>query len=219
MKNLRTALTWSALALGTLATAQGCIPVIVGGTGVAVAMATDRRTSGTYVDDESIEWKANNRISDKLKDNVHANVTSFNRKVLLTGEAFNEASRDEAARIAAGVENVREVVNELRVAPTSSLSARNNDAYISSKIKTRFLDRTDFHVQHVKVVTEAQTVYLLGLVTRKEADAATQIARTTQGVNKVVRVFELISDEEATRLDSATGGNNDNPVKSPGPRS
>ena len=122
-------------------------------------------------------------------------------------------------RIAASVENVREVVNELRVAPTSSLSARNNDAYISSKIKTRFLDRTDFHVQHVKVVTEAQTVYLMGLVTRKEADAATQIARTTQGVNKVVRVFEIISDEEATRLDSATGGSNENPVKSPNPRS
>jgi osmotically-inducible protein OsmY len=204
MKTLRTSLVRAALALAILSAAQGCIPVIVGGTGMAVAMVSDRRSSGTYVEDEGIEWKASKWISDRLGDKVHLNTTSFNRKLLLTGEAFNEASRDEAGRIAATVENVREVVNELRVAPTSTFSARSNDSYISSKVKARFVDQKDFRVQHVKVVTEASVVYLLGLVSQREGDAATEIARTTSGVLKVVRVFEYVSDEEARRLDSAT---------------
>ena len=204
MTPLRTTLLRAALALATLSAAQGCIPVIVGGTGMAVAMVSDRRSSGTYVEDEGIEWKASKWISDRLGDKVHLNTTSFNRKLLLTGEAFNEASRDEAGRVAATVENVREVVNELRVAPTSTFSARSSDSYISSKVKARFVDQKDFHIQHVKVVTEAGVAYLLGLVSQKEGDAATEIARTTSGVQKVVRVFEYVSDEEARRLDSAT---------------
>ena len=106
-------------------------------------------------------------------------------------------------RIAATVDNVREVVNELRVAPTSTLSARTNDSYISSKVKARFVDQKDFHIQQVKVVTEAGITYLLGLVTEREGNAATEIARTTKGVQKVVRVFEYISEEEARRLDGA----------------
>lgn len=210
MKTLRTTLVRAALALATLSAAQGCIPVIVGGTGMAVAMVSDRRSSGTYVEDEGIEWKANKWISDRLGDKVHLNATSFNRKLLLTGEAFNEASRDEAGRVAASVENVREVVNELRVAPTSTFSARSNDSYISSKVKARFVDQKDFHIQHVKVVTEAGTVYLLGLVSQREGNAATEIARTTSGVQKVVRVFEYVSDEEARRLDSATSTESSN---------
>ena len=204
MKSIRKPLAWAALFIGTLVAAQGCIPVIVGGTGMAVAMVPDRRSTGTYVEDEGIEWKASKWISDRLGDKVHLNTTSFNRKLLLTGEAFNEASRDEAGRVAATVENVREVVNELRVAPTSTFSARSSDSYISSKVKARFVDQKDFHIQHVKVVTEAGVVYLLGLVSQKEGDAATEIARTTSGVQKVVRVFEYVSDEEARRLDSAT---------------
>ncbi len=210
MKTLRTTLVRAALALATLSAAQGCIPVIVGGTGMAVAMVSDRRSSGTYVEDEGIEWKANKWISDRLGDKVHLNATSFNRKLLLTGEAFNEASRDEAGRVAASVENVREVVNELRVAPTSTFSARSNDSYISSKVKARFVDQKEFRIQHVKVVTEAGTVYLLGLVSQREGNAATEIARTTSGVQKVVRVFEYVSDEEARRLDSATSTESSN---------
>lgn len=205
MKSIRKTLAWTALAIGTLTAAQGCIPVIVGGTGAAVAMATDRRSSGAYVEDESIEWKASKRINEHLGDKVHANTTSFNRKLLLTGEAFNEASREEAGRIAAAVENVKEVVNELRVAPTSSISARGNDSYISSKVKARFVDQKDFRIQQVKVTTEAGTVFLMGLVTEKEGNAATEVARTTNGVQKVVRVFEHISEEEARRLDNITG--------------
>lgn len=205
MNPIRKTLAWTALAIGTLTAAQGCIPVIVGGTGAAVAMATDRRSSGTYVEDEGIEWKASNRINERLGDKVHVNVTSFNRKLLLTGEAFNEASREEAGRIAAAVENVKEVVNDLRIAPTSTLSARGNDSYISSKVKARFVDQKDFHIQQVKVTTEAGTVFLMGLVTEKEGNAATEVARTTNGVQKVVRVFEYISEEEARRLDNITG--------------
>jgi len=205
MKSIRKTLAWTALAIGTLSVAQGCIPVIVGGTGAAVAMATDRRSSGAYVEDEGIEWKTGNRINDRLGDKVHVNATSFNRKLLLTGEAFNEASREEAGRIAAVVENVREVVNELRVAPTSTFSARSTDSYISSKVKARFVDQKDFRVQQVKVTTEAGTVYLMGLVTEKEGNAATEVARTTNGVQKVVRVFEYISEDEARRLDNITG--------------
>lgn len=205
MNPIRKTLAWTALAIGTLTAAQGCIPVIVGGTGAAVAMATDRRSSGTYVEDEGIEWKASNRINERLGDKVHVNVTSFNRKLLLTGEAFNEASREEAGRIAAAVENVKEVVNDLRIAPTSTLSARGNDSYISSKVKARFVDQKDFRIQQVKVTTEAGTVFLMGLVTEKEGNAATEVARTTNGVQKVVRVFEYISEEEARRLDNITG--------------
>ena len=205
MKSIRKTLAWTALAIGTLTAAQGCIPVIVGGTGAAVAMATDRRSSGTYVEDEGIEWKAGNRINERLGDKVHVNVTSFNRKLLLTGEAFNEASREEAGRIAAAVENVKEVVNDLRIAPTSTLSARGNDSYISSKVKARFVDQKDFRIQQVKVTTEAGTVFLMGLVTEKEGNAATEVARTTNGVQKVVRVFEYISEDEARRLDNITG--------------
>jgi osmotically-inducible protein OsmY len=158
----------AALAVATLGAVQGCIPVIVGGTGMAVAMVSDRRSSGTYVEDEGIEWKAGKWISDRLGDKVHVNATAFNRKLLLTGEAFNEESREEAGRIATSVENVREVINELRVAPTSTLGARANDSYISSKVKARFVDQKDFHVQQVKVVTEAGTTYLMGLVTERE---------------------------------------------------
>lgn len=203
MKSSRKLLASLFLALGTASVLQGCIPLFVGGAGVAVAMTADRRSSGAYVDDESIEWKAGKWINDRLGDKVHVNATAFNRKLLLTGEAFNEESREEAGRIAATVETVREVVNELRVAPTSSLSARANDSYISSKVKARFVDQKDFHIQQVKVVTEAGTTYLMGLVTEREGTAATEIARTTKGVQKVVRVFEYISEEEARRLDGA----------------
>lgn len=211
MTPIRKTLGLAGLALATLVSVQGCIPVIVGGTGMAVAMVSDRRSSGTYVEDEGIEWKANKWVADRLGDKVHLNATAFNRKLLLTGEAFNEESREEAGRIAATVETVREVVNELRVAPTSSLSARANDSYISSKVKARFVDQKDFHIQQVKVVTEAGTTYLMGLVTEREGTAATEIARTTKGVQKVVRVFEYISEDEVKRLDSAIRPADSNP--------
>lgn len=171
---------------------QGCVPVVAGGAATGALMATDRRTSGIYIEDQNIELKAEARISDKLKDNVHANVTSFNLNVLLTGEAFNEASRAEAETIVRGVPSVKQVYNELAIAPSSGFSARSNDSYITTKVKARMVEANKFNPNHVKVVTEAGTVYLMGIVTRKESDAAVELARTTSGVQKVVKLFEYL---------------------------
>lgn len=184
---------------------QGCFPVVATGVGAGAAMVSDRRTGGAYVEDESIEWKVSNRIRQRFGGTVHVNVTSYNRNVLLTGEAPDAAVRGALDGLVAGVENVRGVINEVVAGPHSSLSARANDALITSNVKARFVDAQRFSAHNVKVVTEANVVFLLGLVTRAEADAAATVARTSQGVRKVVRVFEYISEDEARRLDDPAG--------------
>lgn len=184
---------------------QGCFPVVATGVGAGAAMVSDRRTSGTYVEDESIEWKVSSRIRERFGNSAHINVTSYNRNVLLTGEAPNDTVRGELDAIVAGVEHVRGVINEVVVAPNSALTARGNDTLITSNVKARFVDAQRFSAHNVKVVTEANVVFLMGIVTRAEADAAAEVARTSKGVRKVVRVFEYISDEEARRLDNPTG--------------
>lgn len=171
---------------------NGCAPLVVGGAAATgVVMAEDRRTVGTITEDQAIELKASNRIGDRVK-NGHVNVTSYNRMVLLTGEMPDAASKAAAEKAAQSVENVRSVLNELVVGPNTALSARANDTYLTSLVKARFVDAQRFSPVHVKVVTEAGVVYLMGLATRKEADAATEIARTTRGVRRVVRVFEYL---------------------------
>lgn len=184
---------------------QGCFPVVATGVGAGAAMISDRRSSGAYVEDEGIEWKVASRIRDRFGSTVHVNVTSYNRNVLLTGEIPNDSVRAELDRLVASVENVRGVINEVVVAPSSSLTARGNDTLITSNVKARFVDAQRFSAHNVKVVTEANVVFLLGIVTRPEADAAAEIARTSQGVRKVVRVFEYISEDEARRRDDPTG--------------
>lgn len=173
-------------------TLQGCFPVVAGGVGAGVVMATDRRTSGIYIEDQGIELKAQSRTSDKLKDQAHLNITSFNLSVLMTGEAQNEALRTEAENIVKTVPNVRQVFNEVTIGPNTPFSARSNDSYITTKVKARMVDANKFNANHVKVVTEAGAVYLLGMVTRKESEEATEIARTTAGVVKVVKLFEYL---------------------------
>jgi osmotically-inducible protein OsmY len=195
MNKLRIATLAIAVALPPLL--QGCLPVIAAGAGAGVLVATDRRTSGTYLEDEGIEIKASTRISDKYKDRVHVNVTSFNRTVLLTGEVPTPEIRADAEKLAGEVPNVRSVANEIQVAGISSLTARGNDSFITSKVKARFVDVNKFSANHVKVVTEASTVYLLGLVTRQEADDAVEVARTTGGVSKVIKLFEYIASAAA----------------------
>ncbi len=175
-------------ALSTQLTA--CFPIVAGTAVTGGAMAADRRTSGTYVEDNGIELKTENEINKALGDNIHINATSFNRNVLLTGEAFNEASKAKAETIAKTVQNVRNVSNELVVAPKSSLSGRSNDTYLTSKVKARMVPDHQELVSYVKVVTEASVVYLMGIVSHKEADIAVDIARSTEGVEKVVKVFE-----------------------------
>lgn len=179
----------AALMAGNL---SGCVPVVAGGAATGGLMAADRRTSGAYVEDEAIELKAESRINEKLGDKIHANVTSFNRNVLITGEAIDEPSRQSAEAVVKGVENVRNVTNELGIAGASSFSSRSNDAYLTSKVKTRMLTENKFPANYVKVVTENSTVYLMGMVTRKEAEDAVEIARGTDGVQKVVKVFEYV---------------------------
>ena len=169
----------------------GCAAAVIGGAGTAVMVGEDRRTVGTVAEDQGIELKAASRIRERFKD-AHINITSYNRMVLLTGEAHDEAAKSEIARIARAVENVRGVYNEITVSGNTALSARANDSYLTSKVKARFVDQQKFNAFHVKVVTEANVVYLMGLVKRKEADDATQIARTTGGVQKVVRLFDYV---------------------------
>ena len=181
---------------------QGCFPVVAAGAGAGALMVQDRRTSGAYMEDEAIEVKAFDRIGKQFKNTVHVNVTSYNRNVLLTGEAPDAAAKAEIGKIAAGQDNVRAVINELQVAPPTAYSSRSNDSFITSKVKARFVDANRFPANHVKVVTEDRVVFLLGIVTRKEAEAAAEIARTTGDVRKVVKVFEYIGDDAAQRLDS-----------------
>ena len=172
---------------------QGCAPLLVGGAAATgVVFSQDRRTIGTITEDEGIELKASSRLGERFKDGVHINVTSFNRMVLLSGEVPSPEVKSEAARIVRAVENVRGVYSELNVAGVSSFTVRSNDSLITTKVKTRFLDANKFNLLHVKVVTENSIVFLLGVVTRQEANDATEIARTTSGVQKVVRVFEYL---------------------------
>ncbi|MEZ5616142.1 MAG: BON domain-containing protein [Rhodocyclaceae bacterium] len=198
MKKLLLATTLIALTLPAL---QGCVTAVATGVGAGALMVVDRRAAETYLADEAIEIRAFNRINEKFGDKVHVNVTSYNMKVLLTGEVPDAGIRDELERAIAGVTNVKGVINEVTVGPASNFSARSNDTYITSKVKARFIDANKFQANHVKVVTEAGAVYLLGLVTRKEAEDAAGIARTTAGVKKVVRVFEYVEIREAQRLD------------------
>lgn len=180
------------LLLGIVPLLQGCFGAAAVGVGAAALAADDRRSLGAQTEDQSIELTASSRISDRFGDKVHINVTSYNRNALITGEAPDDATKTQIERIVREIPNVRGVVNEIQIAGVSSYSARGNDSYLTSKVKARFLDNGSFSTNHVKVVTEANAVYLLGLVTRKEAEAAVEIARTTGGVQKVVRVFEYI---------------------------
>jgi len=180
------------VALLVLPLLNGCVPVVVGGAAATgVVVAEDRRTVGTMTEDESIEFKTLARLRERVKD-THINVTSYNRMVLLTGEVPDAGAKASAEKVARAMDNVRSVVNELQVAGNSALSSRANDSYITSKVKARFVDGQKFNPLHVKVVTESNVVYLLGLVKKREANDATEIARTTGGVQKVVRVFEYL---------------------------
>ncbi len=186
---------WLLLAL-LLPTFSGCEVLvatgIVTGVGTGLAVSEDRRTSGTFVEDEGIELKSAKYIRENLGTNVHANITSFNRNVLLTGEAPTEAMKKEVENLVKGIINVRNVTNEITIANASSLISRSNDMLITTKVKGRFLDSGRFQINHVKVVTESGVVYLLGLVKRQEAESASETASSTSGALKVVKVFEYL---------------------------
>jgi osmotically-inducible protein OsmY len=167
----------------------------------------DRRTSGAQIEDEAIELKGATRLRE-FGDRAHINVTSYNRQVLLTGEVPTEQAKQHAEQIVSRIENVKGIVNELAVLPPSTLGQRSSDALITAKIKASFVDEKDLYVGAFRIVTERGVVYLMGRVTQHEADKATQLARTISGVQRVVRIFELITDEELRRI----GTSNLNPA-------
>lgn len=191
----RLGLLAAALAVTTLLAA--CAPLLIGGAMVGGAMvAVDRRTSGAQLEDQSIELKAAQRARDHAGLNHHINTTSYNRTLLLTGEVGTETDRVNAGRAAATVDNVRSVINELAVMPPSSISDRSSDSLVTTRVKTALLDSKDVFANSVKVVTERGAVYLMGIVSEREANRATEIARSVSGVQKVVRVFEIVSESE-----------------------
>lgn len=189
---------YSALSLLSAALLQGCAVAVIGAGGIMAASSLeDRRTTGTQIEDEGIEVRATNRIGERFQERAHVNVTAFNRAVLITGEAWDEATRSEVEKVVAAVPNVRGVTNDLQVGGLSSAGSRTNDVSITGKVRARFLNSKGFNSLHIKVVTESGTVYLMGLVTEPEGNAAAELARTTGGVRKVVKVFEYckITDE------------------------
>jgi osmotically-inducible protein OsmY len=194
MQNLNLKLLTVVFVLLPLSFLSGC--ALVAATGVAagtgVAVSEDRRTAGTMVQDESIEFKSNRRIKEKFGRKVHVDVTSFNQRVLLTGEASSARVKNEIEDIVRAVEGVRDVTNKIEVGEVRPLTARSNDALITSKVKARFVNEGIFQANHVKVVTEDGVVYLLGMVDREEAENAVKIAKSTSSVRKVVQVFEYL---------------------------
>ncbi len=191
-----TVLAAAALAAGLSA----CAPLIIGGAVMGGVMVTDRRTAGTQVEDEGIELRALNRIRETLGDRAHVNVTSYNRQALLTGEVPSAQDRQAVEQIVSSVENVRSVVNDLAVMPPTTLSQRSNDTFITGKVRASLVDAQDISANSVKVVTERGIVYLMGRVSQREALRATEIVRGVSGVTKVVRVFEIVSEEELRRI-------------------
>ena len=188
------------LTAGTLAAISGCVPLMVGGAAMGAMVVSDRRTSGAQIEDETIELRAGSRVREALGESAHINITSYNRQVLITGEVPTEAAKAKADEVINTVPNVKSIVNELAVMGATSLPQRSADVLITGKVKASMVDAKDLFVNIFKVVTERGTVYLMGRVTQQEADRATAVARQTGGVQRVVRIFEIITDEELKRL-------------------
>lgn len=197
---IRLAFATTTLALATLFT--GCAPIIVGGAMVGgTLMAVDRRSSGTQVDDQSIEMKAGSRIQEAIgSGRGHINVTSYNRVALITGEVPTEADKVAVEQAIARIDNVRSTVNELMVGFSSSLTARSNDTLVSTKVKATLVDAGDVSAGAFKIVTERNIVYLMGRVTETEASRAVDLTSRISGVQKVVRVFEIVTPAELATL-------------------
>jgi osmotically-inducible protein OsmY len=216
----------STLAVATLATAaaltSGCAPLVVGAAFVGGSLSyTDRRTSGAQIEDQSIEFKAAARVRE-LATLGHVNVTSYNRVVLVTGEVPGEAEKASVERAVATVENIKTIVNELSVEPNSPMSSRSNDAVLEAKVKATFVDARDLQANAFKVVAERGVVYLLGRVTEREAARGTDLARSVSGVQKVVPIFDTLSESELASMgrDPATSQPTPPPAPSatPAPR-
>ena len=185
---------YSLVVFAALGLLQGCVaPVVAAGVGTGMMMsASDRRSPGAMIEDDTIETKAQKRIDEKYKDTAHVSVTAYNRFALVTGSAASEDAKMDIERIVGSIPNVKGIANEVVVGKAAGTGSSSSDARITGNVKVRFVKSPAFKADHVKVVTENGAVYLMGLVTHAEADAASDIASTTAGVQKVVRVFEYI---------------------------
>jgi osmotically-inducible protein OsmY len=180
--------------LGVVTLTQGCAPLVIAGAGTAAVAAHDRRTVGSFVDDSAIELKIGNAIreDDDTRQNAHINITSMNGIVLLSGEAATAALRDGVLANARAISGVRRIVNEIRVASPSSIGDRTRDTWLTTKVKSKLIGTENLDSTRVKVVTENEAVFLLGIVTRQEADLATGAATSIGGVARVVKLFEYL---------------------------
>lgn len=192
----KTRLTGTALVVAAAGLMSACAPLVLGGAAAGAFVATDRRTSGTQVEDKGIEFKAANRIRSALGERGHVSVNAYNRVVLLTGEVASDADKQAAELAASQTENVKSVVNELAVMGNSSLTSRSNDVILQTKIKATMVDARDVMSNAFKVVVERGEVFLMGMVTEREANRAAELASTVSGVQKVVKVFHIISEAE-----------------------
>lgn len=179
---------------------QACVPLVVAGVGTGVASTMDRRAYSEQLMDTEIEHKFNRGFPATLEAKTNVSATAYHRWVLLTGQAIDEASRAEVEAHARSVPNVLEVYNEVSIGYPASFTARSNDAWLTSSVKTRLVNAKELSANNVKVVSESGTVYLMGLLTETEANVAAQVARSTSGVRKVVNVIEVISPEKARQL-------------------
>jgi osmotically-inducible protein OsmY len=175
---------------------QGCVPLVIGGAAMGAAASMDRRTLGAQTEDKSITVKAEVQVPKLVGDAGHVNIASYNRKVLLTGEVRDEAMKAAVEREVRGIENVVTVINELVVAGPSSYTSRSSDAIITGNVKGSLVEMKTISATSFKVVTERGTVYLMGRVTQREGDLAANIAKSVSGVQKVVKIFEYLSEEE-----------------------
>jgi osmotically-inducible protein OsmY len=198
MTSKRRALRLGAAALA-LASLSACVPLVLGTAVGGAFVATDRRTSGIQLEDNTIEIKAGNRIKDALSDEGHVNVHAYNRRVLLTGEVPNDAAKAAAAQAAGAVENVDQVYNELMVGFTSSIGSRSNDVLLAGKIKATLVDARDIIANAFSITVERGEVYIMGLVTEREANRAAELAASVSGVKRVVKVMQIISEDELAR--------------------
>ncbi|MDZ7922226.1 BON domain-containing protein [Rhodoferax sp.] len=188
---------------GSVVSLTACFPLLLGGAVGGALVATDRRTSGSVVEDEGIEQRAASRIRENLGERVHVNVTSYNRQVLLTGEVPTAQDKQLVEQIVARVDNVRNIVNELGVMGNASLTQRSSDSLVTGRVKAGLVDAKDLFANAFKIVTERGTTYVMGRVTEREAKRATEVISSTSGVQRVVRILEIISEDELARLQPA----------------
>lgn len=187
------------LLAGSVAGLSACFPLVMGGAVVGGLVATDRRTSGTVLEDEGIEMRANSRIRENVGDRAHVNVTSYNRQVLLTGEVPSAQDKQLVEKIVSGVDNVRTIVNELAVMGNSTFTQRSSDTLVTGRVKAALVDAKDLFANSFKVSTERGVTYVMGRVTQREATRATEVITAQSGVQKLVRLLEIISEDELAR--------------------